>query len=73
MKLLFPAVFIGLVGGMLDEYTDLSKIWCFLIGVGAFGLYVLTKSLFITIKIMRQAKGKKRFRMDADNNVIKSE
>lgn len=36
MKIVVPAVIIGLVGGLLDEFTELHKIWCFIRGqIGA--------------------------------------
>lgn len=73
MKWLMPAIIIGLVGGMLDEYTDLHKIWCFLIGVGAFLVYLLIGSLITTFKIMRKTKGAKKILLDQNNNVVKSE
>lgn len=73
MKCFVPAVIIGLVGGMLDTYTDLYKIWCFLIGVAAFIIFLFIKSVFITARIMREAKGKKKVWIDQNNNIIKSE
>lgn len=54
MKWIVPAIIIGLVGGILDEVTDLHKVWCFLIGLVAFLLYVLIESIFVTIKIKRK-------------------
>lgn len=72
MKWIVPAVIIGLVGGILDEVTDLSKIWCFLIGVAAFILFLFIKSIFITAKIMKETKGKQKIWIDQNNNVIKS-
>lgn len=53
MKWIVPAVIIGLVGGMLDAYTDLHKIWCLLLGIVAFYIFVFIKSIFITARIMR--------------------
>lgn len=73
MKLIFPAVVIGLVGGLLDSYTELHKIWCFLIGVATFFLLVFIQSLFTTTKIMKQTKGAKKIWLDQNNNIIKSE
>lgn len=51
MKWIVPAIIIGIVGGVLDEVTDLHKAWCFLIGVGAFILFVLIQSVVTTFKI----------------------
>lgn len=75
MKWLVPAIIVGLVGGILDEITDLHKFWCFLIGVGAFILYLFIKSIFTTIRIMRQTKGKgaKKVWLDQNKNIIKTE
>ncbi len=73
MKWIVPAIIIGLVGGMLDEFTTLHKIWCFLIGVGVFFLFVFIQSLFTTAKIMRKTKGAKKIWIDQNNNVIKKE
>lgn len=73
MKLLVPAIIIGFVGGMLDSLTELHKIWCFLIGVGAFYVFVLIKSIIITARIMRQTKGAKKIWIDQNNNIIKAE
>lgn len=73
MKWIVPAIIIGLVGGMLDEFTNLHKFWCFLIGVGAFYLFVFIKSIFITARIMRKTKGKSKLWIDQNNNVAKSE
>ncbi len=73
MKLIVPAVIIGLVGGILDEVTDLNKVWCFLIGVVAFIIFLFIKSVFITARMMREAKGKKKVWIDQNNNIIKSE
>lgn len=73
MKWIVPAIIIGFVGGMLDHHTDLHKIWCFLIGVAAFYLYVFIKSVFIAIREMRQTKGTKKIWLDQNNNVIKTE
>lgn len=73
MKWIVPAIIIGLVGGFLDEYTELHKVWCFLIGVVAFYFYVFVKSIFTTIRIMKQTKGHKKIWIDQNNNVVKSE
>lgn len=73
MKWIVPAIIIGLVGGILDEYTDLHKVWCFLIGVVAFFLYVFIKSIFTTKRIMKQTKGNKKIWIDQNNNVAKAE
>lgn len=51
MKWIIPAIIIGLVGGVLDEVTDLHKVWCFFIGVGVFFAFVLIQSIITTIKI----------------------
>lgn len=73
MKWIVPAVIIGLVGGILDDRTDINKFWCFLIGVAAYLIFLLIKSLFITVKIMRSSKGKKKVWLDHNNNIVKSE
>lgn len=73
MKLYVPAIIIGLVGGMLDEFTDLYKIWCFTMGVAAFILFLLIRSILITARIFRQTKGKRKIWMAQNNNVIKTE
>lgn len=73
MKLTVPAIIIGLVGGMLDAYTNLHKIWCFLIGVGAFIVFLLIQSIIKTAIIMRKTKGAKRIWLDQNNNIIKTE
>lgn len=56
MKYLVPAFIIGIVGGLLDEVTSLHKVWCFLIGVGAFFLFVFIKSVIVTIRYRREWK-----------------
>lgn len=71
MKWLVPAIIIGLVGGLLDKYTELHKVWCFLIGVAAFFLFVLIKSIFITARIRKQAKGHKKIWLDQNNNIAR--
>lgn len=53
MKWIIPAIIIGFVGGLLDEFTELNKVWCFLIGVGAFLCFVFVEALIKTIKIKR--------------------
>lgn len=73
MKWLTPAIIIGLVGGYLDAHTDLHKVWCFLIGVAAFMIYLLIKSAFITIRVRRQSKGAKKIWLDQNNNIVKTE
>lgn len=73
MRWLVPALIIGFVGGVLDEATDLHKAWCFLIGVGVFVFYLFIKSVFITIRVMKETKGAKKIWIDQDNNVIKYE
>lgn len=73
MKWIVPAIIIGFVGGVLDETTELHKIWCFLIGVLAFLLFVFVKSIISTIIIMRKAKGHKKIWLDQNNNIIKTE
>lgn len=73
MKWIVPAIIIGLVGGILDEYTELHKVWCFLIGVAAFYFYVFAKSIFTTMRIMKQTKGHKKIWFDQNNNVTKME
>ncbi len=70
MKLIVPAIIIGAVGGLLDKITDLHKVWCFMLGVGAFYLFVFIKSVFITARIMRQTKGKSKIWIDQNNNVV---
>lgn len=72
MKLIIPVVIIGIVGGILDQVTELHKVWCFLIGVAAFIVFLFLKSIFTTIRIM-QTKGKKTIWIDQNNNIIKSE
>lgn len=71
MRLIVPAIIIGLVGGILDYYTSLHKVWCFLIGVVAFFLFLFIKSLFTTARIMRETKGKKKIWIDQNNRMIK--
>ncbi len=73
MKWIIPAIIIGFVGGLLDEFTELHKIWCFLIGVVAFFLYVLIKSIFTTAKIMKETKGHDKIWIDQNNNIVKTE
>lgn len=73
MKWLIPAIIIGLVGGILDAYTGLHKVWCFLIGVGAFIMFLLIQSAIIATKIRREAKRKraKKIWIDQNNNIVK--
>lgn len=59
-KFIIPVLIIGLVGGLVESLTGWSKIWCFLIGVAAFYLFVFVKSILITIRIMRKTKGEER-------------
>lgn len=73
MKLIIPVVIIGIVGGILDQVTELHKVWCFLIGVAAFIVFLFLKSIFTTIRIMQKTKGKKNIWIDQNNNIIKSE
>lgn len=73
MNWIVPAAIIGSVGGALDSLTELNKIWCLLIGVVAFSLFVFIKSIFTTARIMHQTKGKKTIRLDQDSNIMKSE
>lgn len=73
MKWIVPIVIIGLVGGIMDEITELNKVWCFLIGVAAFIVLLLIKSIFIAARIMLKTKGKKKIWIDQNNNVINSE
>lgn len=68
MKWFVPAIIIGLVGGMFDEFTDLHKIWCFLIGIAAFFLFILVKSVIQTARTMKETKGRKKIWLDQDNN-----
>ena len=63
MKFIVPAIIIGLVGGMLDEFTELHKIWCFLIGLVVFYLYVFIKSIFTTARIKNTNKHQKNDRI----------
>mgnify|MGYP001129987866 CR=1 FL=1 len=67
MRWIVPAIIIGLVGGLLDHYTQLHKVWCFIIGVAAFICFLFIKSIFITARIMRQTKGKKKVFKRNDN------
>ncbi|GEM_PF-2416998 len=73
MKWMIPAIIIGLTGGILDEYTQLHKVWCFIISIVAFVCYLFIKSIFITVRIMRQTKGKKKVWIDQNNNIVKTE
>ena len=72
MKWIVPAIIIGLVGGILDEYTQLHKVWCFVIGVFAFVCFLFIKSMFITAKIMKRTKGKNKVWIDQNNNIVKT-
>lgn len=56
MKWIVPAIIIGLVGGVLDEVTGLHRVWCFLIGVVAFIIYVFMKSVVKTIILKSKSK-----------------
>ena len=71
MKWIVPAIIIGLVGGVLDEVTDLHKVWCFLIGVGAFFLILFLKSIVVAASVMRKTRGAKKIWLDQNNNIIK--
>lgn len=73
MKLIVPVFIIGFIGGLLDTITDLSKFWCFIIGIVAFVCFLFIKSIFKTAQIMKQTKDKKKIWIDQDNNVVKSE
>ena len=73
MKWIVPAIIIGLTGGILDECTQLHKVWCFIIGIAAFVCFLFIKSIFITARIMRQTKDKKKVLIDQNNNIIKAE
>lgn len=73
MKWIVSAIIIGLVGGMLDEFTNLHKFWCFFIGVGTLLLGLFVKSIITMTRIMRQTKGKKKLWIDQNNNVVESE
>lgn len=73
MKWIVPIVIIGFVGGIMDEITELNKVWCFLIGVATFIVFLLIKSIFIAARIMLKTKGKKKIWIDQNNNVINSE
>jgi len=70
MKWIIPAIIIGLVGGVLNTVTDLHKVWCFLIGVAAFIVFLFIQSLIKTAQIMRKTKGVRKVRIDRDNNVV---
>ncbi len=72
MRWIVPVVIIGLVGGMLYEFTTLHKIWCFLIGFGVLLFVLFMKSMITTARIMHQTKGKKRIWVDQNNNVVNS-
>lgn len=73
MRWIVPAVIIGLVGGILDDRTELNKVWCFIIGIAAYIVFLLIKSLFTTVRIMRETKDKKKIWIDQNNNIVKSE
>lgn len=73
IKLLLPAIIMGLVGGMLDTCTDLHKVWCFLFGVAAFFVFLLIQSVIKTAVIMKRTKGSKKICLDQNNNIIKTE
>lgn len=73
MKWIVPAIIIGLTGGILDECTQLHKVWCFIIGIATFVCFLFIKSIFITARIMRQTKNKKKVWIDQNNNIIKTE
>ena len=73
MKCIVPIFIIGLTGGILDEMTELNKVWCFLLGIGVFYLFVLIKSIFTTWKVMRKTKGANKIWLDQNNNVIRQE
>lgn len=73
MKWIVSAIVIGLVGGMLDEFTALHKVWCFLIGVGVLLFAAFVKSIITAARIMRQTKGNKKLWIDQNNNIIKGE
>ena len=70
MKWIVPAIIIGLVGGVLDEVTDLHKVWCFIIGVAAFLCFIFIKSIIITGSIMKQTKAKTKIWLDQNNNMV---
>lgn len=71
MKWIVPAIIIGLTGGILDEFTELHKIWCFIIGIGVFLCFLFIKSVISTARIMRENKGKTKVRIDQNNNIVK--
>ncbi len=73
MRLIFPAIVIGLVGGCFDAYTDLHKVWCFLIGAGSFFLILFLKSIIVAASVMKKTKGAKKIWLDQNNNIIKYE
>lgn len=73
MKWIVPAVIIGLVGGILDDRTDLNKFWCFMAGVAAYLFFLLIKSAITTVRIMRETKDKKKIWIDQNSNIVKSE
>lgn len=73
MKIIVPAIIIGIVGGALDAYTDLHKIWCFIIGLAAFFFFLFIKSAIKATLIMLKTKGAKKIWLDQDNNIVKSE
>lgn len=73
IKLLLPAIIIGLVGGMLDACTSLHKVWCFLLGVAAFFVFLLIQSVIKTVVIMKKTKGSKEIWLDQNNNITKTE
>lgn len=73
MKWIVPAIIIGLVGGILDEFTQLHKVLCFIIGIAAYLCFLFIKSMFTTARIMRQTKGKKKVWIDQNNNIAKTE
>lgn len=73
MKYIVPAIIIGLTGGILDELTSLHKVWCFIIGIAAFLCFLFFKSIVITVRIMRETKGKTKIWIDQDNNIVKKE
>lgn len=70
MKWIIPAIIIGLVGGVLNTVTDLHKVWCFLIGVAAFIVFLFIQSVIKTAKIMQKAKGAKKVWIDRNNNIV---
>lgn len=72
MKWIVPAIIIGLTGGLLDEYTQLHKVWCFIIGVAAFLCFLFIKSIITTARIMKQTKGKSKVWIDQNNNIVET-